>query len=165
MAQICLIDTYALIEVVNVCANETARGAVLAQFTREVQAGTLSFPDSVAAECRAYLGDGICTVWIEAVGGHRKTEVVPHAMTSRALALCPGLVDPDNPDVQAQPEIGAMACSLLDQGLDVSIVTNDFVAMTDRTPLADACPLLGVPRLDIREYIEVLGYGQHLSAG
>ena len=135
----------------------------MASLTGEVRAGRLSFPDAVAAECRAYLGDGICTVWVEAVMGSRRTGAVPHSMATRALSLCPGLVDADQPGVQAQPEVGALVCHLRDQGIEVVIVTNDTVAMTERVPLVNAAPLLGALQIDVQTYLVDLGFGAALG--
>ncbi|MER7675378.1 hypothetical protein [Streptomyces sp. NPDC096934] len=157
MPAIYVIDTHALLALPSHCGDDAKIHLFFDELTNRVSSGILTFPNLVIQDCKEFAEGEIIHTWTKAVSAHRRFASVDNGWQEEVLGQCEEIADFDDVGEQTPVLVAAMALSLLDVGLDASIVTEDRLELPNRLCLAEACRPLDIPTVTCLEFILACG--------
>jgi Domain of unknown function (DUF4411) len=159
-----IFDTYALLEVKNVCDSDDAVLLFLDDLTERVKKGTVSYPDAVAKECRAFSAADPATVWVNACTGNRKHGAVPSQVLTDVLIKCPDIIDEEQQTDSSQAETLALAYHLNAAKPPVFIVSEESMLNPTRDTLPAVTQNIGISVVSLSDFMNATGLSHLLAA-
>jgi len=135
------------------------RGRVLKELSQRVQNGSILFPPEVLGE----LGrrDDEAYKWAHENEAEATRFGRLYEEAKEVLGKVPDLVDPNKVAVggvdEGDPYVIALAVKLKREGHEVTIITEDYSQKPNRTALADAAGVFGIPCVRFRTYLKQEG--------
>jgi hypothetical protein len=124
-----------------------------------VENGNLAFPKQIKVEVTEIAHPDAPGVWAAGVFGKTKhpTEPDPLYLSQVMSSDAAAVVDPNKTREDGDPYLIALAMQLIDEGLDVCIVTDDQKDNPTRIAMAAACDHLHVSWCGVEEFFAELG--------
>ncbi|MGW4593702.1 hypothetical protein ACWEKJ_40830 [Amycolatopsis thermoflava] len=148
-----IIDTHALLSMQDQGWTGEQINHVYDGLTSLVVDKMLTFPQCVVRECKRIAAGERVYLWVNSVSSSRHPKNCPWEYQEQVMALCPNLIDDDDPEEQTPVEVAAMALRLR-ESVPVEVVTDDATPLPTRDCLKNACLDLGVKSLSLVELLE-----------
>lgn len=159
-----IFDTYALLEIKNICDSDVSVLLFLDDLTERVKQGTVSYPDAVAKECRTFSAADPATVWVNACTGNRRHGAVPSNVLTAVLLKCPDIIDEEQLSDSSQAETLALACHLNGSQPPVFIVSEEPIDNPTRDTLPAVTQNMGIPVVSLTDFMNATGMAHLLAA-
>lgn len=156
-SEVWVIDTCSVIHVRRIV--QTGRQpAVYNKLTEMVEAGSLVFPTQVFDELHRNAGSGKEDRpfdWAKRNKAQACTHGTDYQKAALVLSEVPEVLDPDKPSGQdeADPYVLALALQLQEDGMDVTVITEERNDKPKKLSLNTACGLLKIPCVPIAPFL------------
>lgn len=153
-----VIDASALVVLERHCGDSCAYQKLISEMTNLAQAGELSCPPLATEYASSSDDRGFMTSWVKLAAAHYKFYSPDYMHLDSVLDLCPGLLDPDDPD--ESPQVEALALALhVEAALgpaSVSLVTDQWIDPPLTDAQGPAAGQLGMKAITVPEFVHSL---------
>ncbi|HLF77560.1 MAG TPA: DUF4411 family protein [Dehalococcoidia bacterium] len=153
-----VIDTSSLIAVRSLFSRGD-QSAIMDGLSNLVTEGRVVFPREVVTELERYEGKDVpALVWAKTHQGLATQKQPSFDSVREVLEQVPEVVDPDKEGVEeADPYVLAMAREMLNDGVDVRVVTEEFKTTNAKMNLGSAAGFLRIPSVSIKAMLKFEG--------